>query len=107
MLHTKNKLLNTENLISLKLDTSQDELLVANTLMTILLVYISLLGYIVSIFGMNLDNYNYINSYKNYNIFIVVICISLFILIIGFPISWSYYIVYEVIPQRVRMNIKK
>ena len=45
-----------EELVSLRLDTARNQLLVANTLFAILACAVAFGSYIASIFGMNLDN---------------------------------------------------
>ncbi len=45
-----------EDLVSLRLDTSRNELLIANTAMTVLACSIAFSAYITGVFGMNLDN---------------------------------------------------
>jgi len=52
----RDKIQNAEDLVSLRLDTSRNELLVANTAFALLSCCIGIGAYITGVFGMNLDN---------------------------------------------------
>jgi len=52
----RDKIQNAEDLVSLRLDTSRNELLVANTAFALLSCCIGVGAYITGLFGMNLDN---------------------------------------------------
>jgi hypothetical protein len=74
--------------VSLRLDTSRNELLIANTALAILSCAIAFGAYLTGVFGMNLDNVTYIQPVKNSFAIITagtfVVMIAVFLVIYGY-----------------------
>jgi hypothetical protein len=78
--------------VSLRLDTSRNELLIANTALAVLACSIGFGAYITGIFGMNLDNVDYIQPVKHVFAAVSVGSFALIILVfcaILFYLRWS------------------
>lgn len=58
--NARSQIQSAEELVSLRLDTSRNELLIANTALAVLACSIGFSAYITGVFGMNLDNTKYI-----------------------------------------------
>lgn len=61
----RSQIQSAEELVSLRLDTSRNELLIANTALAVLACGIGFGAYITGLFGMNLDNVNTIQDVTN------------------------------------------
>jgi Mg2+ and Co2+ transporter CorA len=72
----------TTQQLSLRLDTSRNELLIANTVLAILACCFGLGAYVSGIFGMNLDNTGKLQDTKN--VFYIVIATSFGFMILMF-----------------------
>lgn len=92
-----------EELVSLRLDTSRNELLIANTALSVLACSIGFGGYLTGIFGMNLDNVETIQPVK-YS-FTIVCVVSFSVIVIIFFVTISYLQYSGTLPSR--LNIKK
>lgn len=82
IVHVKSQIQNSEDLVSLRLDTSRNELLIANTALTVLACSIGFSAYITGIFGMNLDN---VNMYQNESgLFAAITTVTMALIVIIF-----------------------
>lgn len=87
-----------EEMISLRLDTSRNELLIANTAISILSVCIAFSAYITGIFGMNLDNTRYIQPTSG--VFSTVFCVTAIFICVG-SYSVFFYLRYcGILPKK-------
>ena len=68
--------------MSLRLDTSRNELLIANTILAILACCFGLGAFVSGIFGMNLDNTGKLQQTKN--VFYTVIAVSTACMVVMF-----------------------
>jgi Mg2+ and Co2+ transporter CorA len=102
--HLRVQIQSAEELVSLRLDTSRNELLVANTAMAVLAVCIGFNSYIAGIFGMNLDNVDIIQPVPG--IFFTVFGVTLALIFVSFYLIILYYTETGVLPKRVRKRIK-
>ena len=83
----------------LRLDTSRNELLVANTAFAILASCVGLGSYIAGLYGMNLDNT--VTIQPIYGVFSVVWAGATFCMIALFVAIYAYLEYTKVIPRRV------
>jgi Mg2+ and Co2+ transporter CorA len=80
---------NEESLFRLQLNYSQNEILILNTILTILACSISFGGYLTGAFGMNLDNTDTLQYEKNS--FLYVCCFSFLTILSTFILSLLYF----------------
>lgn len=66
-----------EELVSLRLDTSRNELLIVNTQMAVLACCIGFAAFITGAFGMNLDNTIYLQYVPNLFYTICAVCVGM------------------------------
>eukprot|EP00600_Ochromonadales_sp_CCMP1393_P000073 CAMPEP_0174982286 /NCGR_PEP_ID=MMETSP0004_2-20121128/16409_1 /TAXON_ID=420556 /ORGANISM="Ochromonas sp., Strain CCMP1393" /LENGTH=824 /DNA_ID=CAMNT_0016234221 /DNA_START=61 /DNA_END=2535 /DNA_ORIENTATION=+ len=71
---TRSQIQSAEELVSLRLDTSRNELLIANTALAILGCCFGLGAYITGIFGMNLDNTDTIQNIPHLFESVIAVC---------------------------------
>eukprot|EP01034_Spumella_vulgaris_P025879 gene25879-32385_t len=62
--YARSQIQSAEELVSLRLDTSRNELLIANTALAVLACSIGFSAYLTGVFGMNLDNTVYLQFVK-------------------------------------------
>ena len=63
--YLRSQIQSAEELVSLRLDTSRNELLIANTALAVLACSIGFGAFITGVFGMNLDNVEYLQPKQN------------------------------------------
>lgn len=80
--HLQNRIESAEALVLLRLDTQRNELLTANTSLTILSCAIAMGAYFTGVFGMNLDNTDTIQHVKG--VFAVVFSSSFLAIFVMF-----------------------
>ena len=88
---------NAEDLVTLKLNIAQNELLTANTSLAVLAVTIAFGAYVAGVFGMNLDIPDGIE-------FAVVFAVTMVIIVVGTALIMGYYQWEGVLPTRVRVR---
>lgn len=88
--------------MSLKLDTSRNELLMANTTLTIATVAIGFSAYITGVYGMNLDQTTTIQNV--YGIFETVFTVTFALIFIITGLIWYYYKRTGVLPSTIRLK---
>eukprot|EP01035_Chromulina_nebulosa_P027431 gene27431-36084_t len=88
MNNLKGQIQSAEELVSLRLDTSRNELLIANTALSILACSIAFSAYITGVFGMNLDNVDTIGNTPN--LFYAITAFTLFLMFALFFALLSY-----------------
>jgi magnesium transporter len=93
---------NAEDSVLLRLDTSRNELLIANTALTLLSVGIAFGAYITGVFGMNLDQTTYLQPKKNS--FVIVTMLTFVIIFLIFLLGYGYLKVAGIIPERVKLT---
>lgn len=90
--------------VSLRLDTSRNELLIANTALAVLACSIGFGAYLTGIFGMNLDNVDYLQPVDH--IFMVV-CICSFVCIVCIFLCILYYLRAQgMLPVKTSVRVK-
>ena len=89
-----------EELIALRLDTSRNELLIVNTLLSGLSCSVAFGAYITGIFGMNLDNVDTVQTMKNS--FPMITMISFSIIILAYSILNYIFYRANVFPTRAK-----
>jgi Mg2+ and Co2+ transporter CorA len=82
LVYLKQQMQSAEELVSLRLDTARNQLLVANTMFAVLACAISFGGYITGAFGMNLDNTDKLQATDG--LFSVVFATSFAVIVLGF-----------------------
>jgi hypothetical protein len=80
------------------LDTSRNELLIANTALAILSCAIAFGAYLTGVFGMNLDNVEYIQPVKNG--FVIITAGTFVIMIIVFSVIYGYLRTTGILPGK-------
>lgn len=90
---------NEESLFRLQLNYSQNEILILNTILTILACSISFGGYITGAFGMNLDNTETL-QYKEHS-FYYIFAASFCCICITFLVSLFYFRTKGILPTFV------
>jgi Mg2+ and Co2+ transporter CorA len=90
---------NEESLFQLTLNYSQNEILILNTVMTMLTCSVGFGAYITGVFGMNLDQTSYLQPKQNS--FLVVSIASFALLSILFFIAKKYFTYKGVLPEVV------
>lgn len=96
----KSQLLSCEESIVLRLDTAQNELLIAHTSLTVLTVSIAVGTYIAGAFGMNL--YNAVSIETVYGGFFMVFGGSFFLMVLIFIFTMGYYMRNGILPIKIR-----
>eukprot|EP01041_Mallomonas_annulata_P009202 gene9202-19080_t len=103
--YLRTQIQSAEELASLRLDTSRNELLIVNTNMAVLAASIGVGTYIAGIFGMNLDNTLYIQNVEG--TFAIVWVGSTLLIMFMFAMLYSYFVLTGAYPKRVVMKPKK
>lgn len=96
----KEKIENAEDLVSLRLDTSRNELLICNTAFSLLSCCIGLGAYLTGVFGMNLDNTISIQPVRG--VFATIWAGSTAVIIVMFATVYGYLGYTGVLPQRTK-----
>jgi Mg2+ and Co2+ transporter CorA len=96
---------NEESLFRLQLNYSQNEILILNTILTILACSISFGGYLTGAFGMNLDNAETLQPEKHS--FVIVFILTFVCVVISFGLSLSYFRMKGILPTFVGMNNRR
>jgi uncharacterized membrane protein YdbT with pleckstrin-like domain len=99
--YTKSQIQSAEELVSLRLDTSRNDLLIATTALDVLACSIAFGAYITGIFGMNLDNTLTIQE-RQYS-FMVVTVSSFVVIVIVFAIALTYLQHNGILPTRTAL----
>jgi len=89
-----------EELVALRLDTSRNELLIINTLLSGLACSIALGAYVTGVFGMNLDNVVTVQPMKNS--FPMITMISFGTMLIAFSLLYVFFYYANVFPTRAK-----
>ena len=84
-------------MMKMKLDTTRNELLKTNMILTIISTNLTLGGFIAGIFGMNLDNTVYLQQAHNGFLIVTVATSGLVVLGIIFTILFFRY--YKILPS--------
>jgi Mg2+ and Co2+ transporter CorA len=85
----KQQLTSSQEMVSMKLDTTRNELLKTNMILSIVALYLTIGGFVAGIFGMNLDNTIHLQFQKH--VFISVTVITSGCIIIGSVITVLYF----------------
>ena len=93
---------NAEDMVSMRLDTSQNELLVVNTVVILLGACISFGSYMAGLFGQNLDNVTFLQP-KTGSFALITICIVA-LCVLTFTLSVAYYNRNGLLPRKVRIK---
>jgi magnesium transporter len=96
----KTNIHNAEEMVSLRLDTSRNELLIANTALTVLSCGIGFGAYVSGVFGMNLDQTKYLQPRANS--FLIVAVLSFVGVVLVFFIGYGYLKMAGILPERVK-----
>ena len=88
--------------MSLRLDTSRNELLIANTALTVLSCGIGFGAYVAGIFGMNLDQTIYLQPRQGS--FVIVTILSFVGICLIFILGFGYLKWSNIIPNRVKLG---
>lgn len=99
---TKSQIQNAEESVSLRLDTSRNELLIANTALAVLACSIAFGAYITGVFGMNLDQTIYLMPQPNS--FVIVCTLSFAVIPIIFVVIYGYFSAAGILPVRIGNN---
>lgn len=97
----KTNIHNAEEMVSLRLDTSRNELLIANTALTVLSCGIGFGAYISGVFGMNLDQTNYLQPRENS--FLIVTILSFIGVVLVFIFGYGYLKMAGILPERAKV----
>jgi len=98
----KSHMQNAEDSVMLRLDTSRNELLIANTALTLVSLGVGFGAYIAGVFGMNLDQTIYLQPVKNS---FVIITILIFISVcLIYVLGYGYLKMAGIIPERVKLT---
>lgn len=100
--YCRSQIQSAEELVSLRLDTSRNELLIANTALAVLACSIAFGAYITGVFGMNLDNTETIQNDKH-SFAIVTVCSFGGILLVFF-ILFAYLRWSGMLPSRTAVR---
>lgn len=100
--YLRNQIQSAQELVLLRLDTSRNELLIANTALAVLACSIAFGGYIAGIFGMNLDNTIYLQPMDNS--FVIVTVCSFGLIVIIFFLIMHYFSWSGIFPRRLSMQ---
>ena len=93
----KQKLTSAQEMVSMKLDTTRNELLKTNTILSIVALYLTLGGFVAGIFGMNLDNTIHLQTTPH--VFITVTLVTTGVIIVGIVLTIAFFIVYDILPR--------
>mmetsp|Transcript_20599 Transcript_20599/g.29552 ORF Transcript_20599/g.29552 Transcript_20599/m.29552 type:complete len:560 (-) Transcript_20599:55-1734(-) len=93
---SRSKLESSEDMVSLRLDTSRNQLLVTNTTITVVSCTFAMGGFVGSIWGMNLKS----GLEESRNAFWIISGITIFVMILVTYITISYMKYAEIIPKR-------
>jgi len=96
---------NAEDLVSLRLDTSRNELLIANTAFSLRALCVGIGGWLAGVFGMNLDNAAAMESIPG--LFFLIFFGTIGLVIMIYVGIYSYLTVSGVIPQKTVITSTK
>jgi Mg2+ and Co2+ transporter CorA len=101
---------NAEEFVSLRLDFARNELMAANTMLTLLSVCIGFSAYITGVFGMNLDQTtgggwpsSSAPLQSTPNVFIIVFCVTFALIFVVFSLVVLFLQHTKVLPTRQRL----
>lgn len=97
----KSHMQNAEDSVLLRLDTSRNELLIANTALTLISVGVGFGAYVAGVFGMNLDQTIYLEPKKNS--FVIITVLSLVGVCLVYLLGYGYLKMAGIIPERVKL----
>jgi magnesium transporter len=97
----KTNIHNAEEMVSLRLDTSRNELLIANTALTVLSCGIGFGAYISGVFGMNLDQTKYLQPRENS--FLIGTILSFIGGVLVFIFGYGYLKMAGILPERAKV----
>lgn len=100
--YIRSQITSAEELVSLRLDTSRNELLIANTALAVLACSIGFGAYITGLFGMNLDNVVLIQPLQGS--FVTVAVCSLAVIALLFVSILLYLRQSGMLPLRLRVK---
>ncbi|RYH32594.1 hypothetical protein EON65_00215 [archaeon] len=99
------KLTTAEQAVSLRLDTSRNELLVASTVMSVVACTIGVASVVTGAFGMNLDNVDFLQPVPGVFVSVCILCI---LIILGLSGGILYYFhCYNVLPSHGYLGWRK
>ena len=83
--------------VSMKLDHTKNEILKINTILTIVSTGLTFGGYIAGVFGMNLDNCEYLQPMKG--VFTTVCVVTSVVMILGVGVTVFYFLMLDKQPK--------
>jgi magnesium transporter len=98
--YLKVQMQSAEELVSLRLDTARNQLMVANTTLQVLSIAIGIGAFVTGIFGMNLDNVYTLQEVSG--LFHEVWAVTIFVIIVGFFTSIWYLRYTGVLPLELK-----
>eukprot|EP01041_Mallomonas_annulata_P009201 gene9201-19079_t len=107
LLQLRSQLQSAEQMVTMKLNTSQNLLLLANTAITIVAVAVGLGGYITGIFGMNLDQTMTIQPTHEPPVFQIVCIVTSVLMVLVFIVFRMYFSYTGYIPSQVVFDAHK
>jgi len=96
----RNQIQNAEDLVLLRLDTSRNELLIANTAFALGAFCVGIGGYLAGVFGMNLDNV--VSIEEVHGLFAMVLIGSILLMLAIFGAIYGYLSHAGVIPSKTK-----
>ena len=89
MRKSNDRLTNAVEEVSMKLDHTKNEILKINTILTIVSTGLTFGGYVAGIFGMNLDNTEYLQPVSG--VFMTVCIVTSALIILGVGVTILYF----------------
>ena len=93
----KHKLTSAQEMVSMKLDTTRNELLKTNMILSIIALYLTLGGFVAGIFGMNLDNTIHLQNTPH--VFIAVTVITTGCIVVGILLTVMFFRAHDILPK--------
>ena len=93
----KQKLTSAQEMVSMKLDTTRNELLKTNMILSIIALYLTFGGFVAGIFGMNLDNTVHLQNTPH--VFITVTLVTTGVIIVGIILTIAFFIMNDILPR--------
>ena len=93
----KQNLTSAQEMVSMKLDTTRNELLKTNMILSIVALYLTLGGFVAGIFGMNLDNTVHLQNTPH--VFMTVTLVTTGMIIVGIVLTIAFFIMYDILPR--------
>lgn len=97
----KSHMQNAEDSVLLRLDTSRNELLIANTALTLVSVGVGFGAYVAGVFGMNLDQTIYLQPQNNSFVIVTLVTFAGVCLICF--LGYGYLKITGIVPERVKL----